>query len=188
MEAAGTAVAVAAAGDADVMADDEIENIRNMVMMKNKNPKSRKKRGGQGRGAANSSAAVKPPPPPPPAAASGDEPRTTEAANGHHGSSGAPGVVAEGAAAAAGTSSTLPAPPGESQTGEGEGAPAKVESREAVKEVKTDFADSDDEISLPEGVPGFEALEEAMLVRELTKDRLPGKVVRGSTGSGKTAS
>lgn len=185
------AAASTAAGDADVMADDEIDNIRNMVMRKNKNPKSRKKRSSQGRGTANSAAGgAKLPPPLLAPAASSDEPQTTEAANGHHSSSGAPDATcaAEGAAAAA--ASTLPTTPGEppQAAGEGDEALSKVEGREALKEVKTDFADSDDEIPLPEGVPGFEALEEAMLVRELTKDRLPGKIVRGSDGSGNTAS
>lgn len=171
-----------------MLADDEIENIRNMVMKKNKNPKSRKKRGNQGRGAANSTAtaAAKPPPPSPPPPA--DDPKTAEAANGHHSSNGG-GSAQDATAAEGGAASTLPTPPGDSQAGEGGGASSKVvEGREAVKEVKTDFADSDDEIPLPEGVPGFEALEEAMLVRELTKDRLPGKIVRGSDGSENTAS
>eukprot|EP00903_Cladosiphon_okamuranus_P007250 g7034.t3 len=173
----------AALGDADVLADDEIENIRNMVMMKNKNPKSRKKRGGQGRGAA----AAKPPPPPPPPPPA-DAPKATEAANGHHSDSGG---TPDSAAAADASTTALP-PSGEprqeaEEEGEGEETTSKVDGREAVKEVKTDLADSDDEIPLPEGVPGFEALEEAMLVRELTKDRLPGKIVRSSDGSGNTA-
>lgn len=165
------------------MADDEIENIRNMVMMKNKNPKSRKKRGNQGRGTAAAAAAKPPPPPPPPV----DAPKTTtEAANGHHSAPGADTAAA----------SPLPPPPGAPPPppqavgdGDGEKAPkAAADGREAAKEVRSDLADSDDEIPLPEGVPGFEALEEAMLVRELTKDRLPGKIVRGSDGSGNTAS
>eukprot|EP00752_Nemacystus_decipiens_P001274 g1270.t1 len=167
---AGTAAA-AAGGDADVMADDEIENIRNMVMMKNKNPKSRKKRNSQGRGTAAAAAAAKPPQPPPP-------PLSAEGANGYRSSSAGPDADADAA-------STLPPTPGELESLSQQ--QAVVDARDGVKEVKTDFADSDDEIPLPEGVPGFEALEEAMLVRELTKDRLPGKIVRSSVGSGNTA-
>lgn len=58
--------------------------------------------------------------------------------------------------------------------------------REGVKEVKEEHADSDDEIPLPEGMPGFQTLEEAMLVRELRKDRLPGKIIRSSDVGGNT--
>jgi len=116
-----------------------------------------------------------------------------------HSTTGGGGAAADGAAtppptptsdelqAARAAASTTTATAGGGK-GEGEASSLNGTGREGVKEVKTDFADSDDEIPLPEGVPGFEALEEAMLVRELTKDRLPGKIVRGSDGSGNMVS
>lgn len=57
-----------------------------------------------------------------------------------------------------------------------------------AEEVKADFADSDDEIPLPPGLPAFQDLEDAMLVRDLKKDRLPGRIIRASAGGGKTVS
>ncbi len=177
------------------MAEDELENMARMLKNKNKNTKSRKKRGSgsQGRGGGKA-------PPPAPA------PTTAAAGVNGHSSTGAAAATAaaDGAAIppptptpdelqAAAVAATATAGEGET-AGEGKGGevPASVSKacmgREGVKEVKTDFADSDDEIPLPEGLPGFEALEDAMLVRELTKDRLPGKIVRGSNGSGNTVS
>ncbi|CAM9228371.1 unnamed protein product, partial [Sphacelaria rigidula] len=58
---------------------------------------------------------------------------------------------------------------------------------ERAHEVQVEFADSDDEIPLPEGMPAFRDLEEAMLVRDLKKDRLPGRIIRGRDGSDTTA-
>lgn len=58
--------------------------------------------------------------------------------------------------------------------------------RKRIGEIRTAFADSDDEIPLPEGVPAFSSLEEAMLLRELTKDCLPGAIVCSREESGRT--
>lgn len=49
-----------------------------------------------------------------------------------------------------------------------------------IVEIRTDFADSGDDIPLPEEVPAFEGLEEAMFARELRKDRLPGRIIGDS--------
>ena len=54
---------------------------------------------------------------------------------------------------------------------------SKVGIAGKIDEIRTDFVDSDDNIPLPVEVPAFEGLEEAMLVRELRKDRLPGRII-----------
>ena len=54
---------------------------------------------------------------------------------------------------------------------------SKVGIAGKIDEIRTDFADSDDNIPLPVEVPAFEGLEEAMLVRKLRKDRLPGRII-----------
>ena len=54
---------------------------------------------------------------------------------------------------------------------------SKVGIAGKIVEIRTDFVDSDDNIPLPVEVPAFEGLEEAMLVRELRKDRLPGRII-----------
>lgn len=197
--AATATAATTTGGDADVMAEDELEDIRKTMMMKNKNPKSRKKRGGQGRGAAGNKPSQSPSPLPSNAGGGGggDEPGKAGALNGSGNNNSNNNDAVLGSVETAEAAAAVPAvpavpvatPSGELQAGgggskdEGEG---KDIDRGGVKEVKTELADSDDEISLPEGVPCFEALEEAMLVRELTKDRLPGKIIRGSDGSGST--
>lgn len=174
--------------DADVMAEDEIEGIREIMKMKAKNPKSRKKRNSHGRGGAagnggtpagNSTTTPAKPPPPPAVAEPRSVDRGGEEANGKR--SGGDDVVD----AAAEESQQAKGGDGDADAGGG----GVSKDRGSAKEVKTELADSDDEISLPEGVPGFEALEDAMLVRELRKDRLPGKIIRaGDDGSGDTVS
>lgn len=177
------------------MREEELENIRKS--MKSKNAKSRRKRNGAGRGGGPNGKAKNPAPPQPPASStppssaptpppptSGDDPsgvsnaagggRETGTENGHAAPSAAtvvPPVSAGGAL----------------RGGDGAEGP-KGGVRDPMDEVSTDFADSDDEIPLPDGVPVFRDLEEAMLVRELRRDRLPGKIIRSTDRSGNTVS
>lgn len=158
---------------------NELEDIRKIMMMKNnKNPsKSRKKRSSHGRGggagahgsssSSSTTAASATPTPPPPPAGETTVPGTADAPNGL-------GSSSANCSAAAGE-------------GGGDKLAASID-REGVKEVKEEHADSDDEIPLPEGMPSFQTLEEAMLVRELRKDRLPGKIIRSSDVGGNTVS
>ena len=168
--------------DSDVMRDDELENIRKSL--KNKNAKPRKKRSGGGSGGR---AGAQPPPRPP-------SPPTSKVSATDTGGvidTGFPGTVPSNghrSAAAAGSGAAIPPHVlvgEELHAGQG-GAFEKDGGRAAIEEVRTEFADSDDEIPLPEGVPAFQGLEEAMLVRELRKDRLPGNIVRGGDGGGDT--
>ncbi|CAM9781452.1 unnamed protein product [Scytosiphon promiscuus] len=198
--AAEAASKTAARGDADanadVMPEDEIDGILNM--MKAKTSKSRKKRNSHGRGGAGGvsgttsgkstsrSNPTKPPPPLPAADPGNAEGRggLVGAPNGGR-SAGADTMETGNAVASAAAEEVQKARGGDGDADAGGGGVWR--DRAGVKEVKTEVADSDDEISLPEGVPGFEGLEDAMLVRELRKDRLPGKIIRaGDDGSGNT--
>lgn len=166
-------------GDSDVMRDDELENIRKSMKNK-KNTKPKKKRSSAGGGGSTKSKNNKPPVPPSKKDTGkglsivSDSGVSTEPDTG----AACDSVVHYGTEPS-GTS--IPAAKrGLEEKNEAAFFKCGVE-RKSVKEVGTGVADSDDEIPLPEEVPGFERLEEAMLVRELRRDRLPGKIVRKTT-------
>lgn len=160
------------------MRDDELDNIRKSL--KNKNAKPRKKRGCGSGGRAGAPAvppsAHNPPPPPPPA----DKVSATDGG----------GVIDTGLAGPSNGHRSTEAErlgtvvPPQVPVGEELYAAQVAGGRGNVLEVRTEFADSDDEIPLPKGVPAFRELDQAMLVRELRKDRLPGNIVRGGDGGG----
>lgn len=144
------------------MKADELDNIRKSI--KSKTAKTRKKRNSGGGRGGNASEVSK-------AAGRG---AVTGTVDGH---------------ASPSKKTVVPpvSPNGELRGGDG----AMVDGgsvREVMDERLTACADSDDEIMLPEGVPAFLNLEEAMLVRELRRDRLPGKIIRGIDDGGSTVS
>lgn len=174
--------------DTEVMREEEIESIR--VTLKSKNSKSRKKRGAAVRVNGGSGATRSPSSKSPGGSCTvkGEIGRSskgsrTRQSNGHMQSNGTPSRGSSKKAISNATSFA-------SSNGNSKSMINGPETREAeawrAQELRSEFADSDDEIPLPPGVPAFRNLEEAMLVRELKKDRLPGRIIRGRDGMGKT--
>lgn len=160
----------------DVMGEDELENIRRSMRNKSitKPRKRRNNNNGRGNGSLGGSNRL-----------ASTSPPSSEGCS----KPGSDVFVAGGSEVV--SNGVDPAAPGDETI-----VPLQVEGqalcegpiREEIEEIRTEYADSDDEIPLPKQVPAFQSLEEAMMVRELRKDRLPGRVIRGSAVSGNLVS